>query len=138
MKPIEEFTICDWLSGTPFEGVPRPPDRYSPGHISWGANPTRGRAIQAARRRKQWATNAEHFKREVFPLIRQHLTKPQLFDVAVGIGLADALKDSGYRLWRLGDKQSWLPFGDEREATAEAIGARLVDPEEALKQPRFL
>jgi len=122
---IEDFDIGGWLNGDWYPGVPRRPDNYRPGATPWGKDPAKGQATKRNRSKKAHDTNVEFFNREVFPLIAGKVDKDELFRIYNVTGNLDALRKSEYRLWKKGDKQSWLPKEDPKEAQAIEMGATI-------------
>lgn len=62
--------------------IPARIDSYRPGHIKWGSNPERGRAIQRSRAAKQRSANWGYFKEAVLPKIKGWLNPMAWHDIA--------------------------------------------------------
>jgi len=133
MQPAN-FSFRDWEERTSADvysvpalnerkDLPQPPDRYVPGHISWGKDPKRGRAIMRAREQKRLAANTAFFLSDVLPLIEADL------NVAAWHDLAQALPDhgaafyarGGWVRYTLGERASWIHPIEEPEKVAKAI-----------------
>ena len=124
--PTSEFSLHYWLDGYEYESVPKRVDRYRPGHISWGSDPKRGRAIQSRRLKKRDDANLEFFMASVYPSISHLLPSETHFEIAKATGNREALRLSGFRLWKKGERQQWIKRGDPIEEQAASLGAGIV------------
>jgi len=104
--------------------LPARPDTYSPGHISWGSNPKRGRAIQAARLRKRLAVNRARFL-EFLPQIESRLTPDDWRALAQALALPDFTPArGGLVLYRNQEGRfAWVHPTLEPELVARALAA---------------
>ena len=121
--------VQEWLDGRPLDipGFPVPPDTYHPGHVTWGADPKRSRAIMNRRALKARTANEAAFY-GLLPSIA--FTTP-----GDALAVARTLQDfaiaeaNGWQLWRKGSAQSWIHSSDaSRLAQAQALGAVLCPP----------
>ena len=119
--------VYDWINGRALEVpcFPVPPDTYHPGHLAWGSNPKRGRAIQNRRALKAQTANTA--------ALRDLLPRIAFATPADALAVARALQDfsiaeaNGWQLWRKDSAQSWIHASDaSRLAQAQALGAVLV------------
>lgn len=104
--------------------LPARPDTYSPRHLSWGKNPTRGRAIQAARLRKRHHVNRARFL-EFLPQIEARLTPDDWRALAQALNLPDFTPArGGLVLYRNAEGRfAWVHPTLEPEIAARAIAA---------------
>ncbi len=132
------FSFHDWQECRPeYAHLPRPPDNYRPGHITWGKDPKRGRAIQRARTQKQHATNFAFFLAQVLPLIADGLNPQDWQNLAHEAGHET---EQGKELLRRGgwtfhpDFSRWThPDAEPREhARCLLIAARKPVPAEGV------
>lgn len=121
---MDASLILDWLNGKRVEGLPIPPDTYTPGYIKWGSNLNRGRGIQRARTRKQFATNRAALI-SLLPTI-QFDTNDAL-EVAKMIEHDELALAYGWQYWQKGNAASWVHESDlEKLAKAKELGAACV------------
>ena len=133
-RASQRFTLTsedvhDWLGGRALDvpGFPVPPDTYHPGHVTWGANPKRSRAIMNRRALKARTANEAAF-RELLPHIA-FATPGDALDVARTLQDFAIAEANGWQLWRKDSAQSWIHSSDaSRLAQAQALGAVLTRP----------
>ena len=119
--------VYDWLGGRTLDnpGFPVPPDTYHPGHVTWGADPKRSRAIMHRRALKARTANEAAF-RKLLPCI-VFATPSDALDVARTLRDFAIAEANGWQLWRKDSAQSWIHASDaSRLAQAQALGAVLV------------
>lgn len=122
---MNPFSLHYWLDGDSFPGIPARPDNYRPGHITWGSNPKRGRAIQRARASKQRAANLAFFLPNVLPLLSPEDARQASLHYGQETGDYEPAKARGWQLWRKGEAQSWIHETDaEKLSKALAMGAK--------------
>lgn len=98
--------LFDWINGRKVEGLPNQPDRYIPGHIKWGSNPNRGRALQRSREAKKIAANCAAL-RELLPCIRFETPRDAL-DVALMLEDTALAVSFGWQRWGKDNRASWI------------------------------
>jgi hypothetical protein len=125
----EDFNIHDWLDGREeYVGIPSRIDSYKPRPVKWGKCPDRARATQRPRIIKRDEANIKYFMSEVFDKIKSNLNSQQLFDISLECKSVEALRLSGFRLWKTDDgKQAWISNEDkDMESRAADLGAKII------------
>lgn len=107
--------------------LPDAPDNYTPGHLSWGKDPKRGRAIQIAREKKRMENNAVFFFEKVLPLIEGRLNAGAWLDLAIHHPERkdELMKRGGFIKYSLGERYSWIHprFEKDKIEQAKNMGA---------------
>lgn len=89
--------------------LPEAPDRYLPGHIKWGSNPERGRAIQRTRHGKRLETNRAFFTANVLPLIADRLNPAAWRDLWSDLGRpAGMMENAGFTWYAMEGRAQWI------------------------------
>ena len=122
---ITACDVSDYLDGRAVDALPAPPDGYRPGHIKWGSNPNRGRALQRARSFKQRLVNTAAL-RALLPCIEFDTPRDAL-EVAACLEDFAIARANGWSLWRKGNAQAWVHSSEtDKLAQARAMGATEV------------
>lgn len=133
MNPAN-FSFHDWEQRTDAKiysvpalnerNLPPPPDRYAPGHLSWGKNVDRGLSIQRGRGRKRLEANKAAFLANVLPLIQSELNPAAWKELAQAFDDRSLYARGGFTRYVLGDKAAWVHHSEsEKLAHVAAIGA---------------
>lgn len=116
--------VFDYLNGKRVDGLPAPPDTYRPGHITWGSDPKRGRAIQRSRANKQREAN----RAALLPLLASlTFTHDEALEVARLLDHEALALAHGWQYWQKGNAASWVHESDlPKIARAKELGAARV------------
>jgi len=101
--------------------LPRPPDNYRPGHLSWGKNPARGRGIQRGRDKRRLAANKAFFLTSVLPAIESELNPAAWHDLGSQFNDPAFHARGGFVRYELGERAGWLHPELEPEKLARAL-----------------
>lgn len=125
------------------KGLPKPPDRWVPGPARFakkgggGIDLNRAEAIRRTRHNKRRQTNRAFFVDHILPTLRPKLNPRALLELrlefsARDCSLTDQLlarqlaEEGGWRLWRLGEKSSWVHVDDaDKIGQAQKMGAAI-------------
>ncbi len=134
--PEQKFYLSDWLEGHDHGDleIESRIDIYSPGHLSMGKDPKRGRSIQAARLRKRDETNINYFFSHILPKIDlDPLSWRHIFYITNDL---ECMKKGGFVLYAKGEARSWIHPVYEEDMIKKAleIGAKEVDPKVFFKK----
>lgn len=121
---MNDFYLSYWLEGDKYPGIPARPDRYIPGHLKWGSDPKRGRAIQMGRAKKQRQTNLAFFVVNVLPLLPPNIARNASLDYGRETEDFGEAKARGWQYWRKDKAASWIHETDlEKIQKAKDLGA---------------
>jgi hypothetical protein len=104
-------------------GLPKAPDIYRMGQVSFGKDPKRGRAIMRSRMAKRLATNSKFFFSEIFPLISEKLNWKAWKNLAFQFPERERefMQRGGFVRYALGERASWIHPIHEPELIKKAI-----------------
>lgn len=101
--------------------LPKPPDRYRPGHLTMGKDVDRGLAIQYALSRKRYQRNVDFFRLEVLPRIADKLNPQAWRELAQQLGDTSLYVRGGFVRYALGDRASWIHPIEEPDKVKQAL-----------------
>ncbi len=121
---MNDFILGYWLDGDKYPGIPSRVDTYQPGHIKWGSDPKRGRAMQHSRAKKQRIANLAFFVVNVLPLLPPDIARNASLDYGRETDDFSHAKARGWQYWRKGEAASWVHETDiDLVEKAKALGA---------------
>lgn len=136
---VTRSDVYDYIRGSRVEGLPDPPDSYTPGPTKWGADVKRSRAITRRRETKRDQANllaliphlselSSRLEADAWTSLAQEFAQADRDDVA-----CDCWDRSGMNLWRAEDGRSAiLAPGDHREEQVRELGGTKVMTREKL------
>jgi hypothetical protein len=126
MDNIFEFSSWEngqeWQTDSTPEGltIPPPVDKYHPGHLKWGADPKRGRGLQASRLKKRSAANTAFFHETVFPILEPHLLPGDYKNFAMQFADVEFYKKGGFVKVSSGERYQWIHPLEEKDLMEKA------------------